>query len=96
MLDLARAHLESGRYRDTRHAADRKEEREITLMDVKHAIREGWHERARDRFQEEYDSWSYAIRGKTVDKRDLRVIVAFEPDPDGELLLLVTAIDLDA
>jgi len=65
-------------------------------MDIKAVIGSGWHEKAKDRFRAEHSAWSYAIRGKTVDKRALRVVISFEPDEDGELLLLVTAVDLDA
>lgn len=96
VLGLARLSLEKGRYRDTRHVVDRRQEREITLMEIKAVIGSGWHEKAKDRYQEEYSAWSYAIRGKTVDKRALRVVISFEPDERGELLLLITAIDLDA
>jgi len=95
-LGLARFCLEKGRYRDTRHVLERRQEREITLMEIKAVIGNGWHEKAKDRYQEEYAAWSYAVRGKTVDKRALRVVISFEPDEKGELLLLITAIDLDA
>lgn len=65
-------------------------------MDIKAVIGSGWHEKAKDRYQAEHSAWSYAVRGKTVDKRALRVVISFVPDEDGELLLLVTAVDLDA
>ena len=56
----------------------------------------GWHEKAKDRYQAEYSAWSYAVRGKTIDQRSLRAVISFEPDEKGELLLLVTAVDLGA
>jgi hypothetical protein len=65
-------------------------------MEIKAVIGSGWHEKAKDRYQPEYTAWSYAVRGKTVDKRALRVVISFERDEQGELLLLVTAVDLDA
>lgn len=94
VLGLARSCFEAGRFRDTRHATDRRREREITLMEIKAVIGSGWHEKARDRYEEEYSAWSYAVRGKTVDRRSLRVVISFEPDVRGDLLLLVTAIEL--
>jgi len=96
VLGLARACLEAGRYRDTRHATDRRREREITLMEIKTVLATGWHEKARDRYEEEHSAWSYSVRGKTVDRRSLRVVISFEPGERGDLLLLVTAIDLEA
>jgi hypothetical protein len=65
-------------------------------MDVKAVLKAGWHEEARDRYQEEYSAWSYAVRGKTTDGRTLRVVISLEMDENGDLLLLVTTIDLDA
>lgn len=65
-------------------------------MEIKAVIESGWHEKARDRYQTEHSAWSYAVRGKTVDGRALRVMISFVPDEKGELLLLVTAVDLDA
>ena len=49
---------------------------------------------ALDEFKAEFRSWNYAIRGKTIDARELRIAVAFE---DGYcLLVIVTAIGLKA
>ncbi len=59
-------------------------------------IESGRHEKAKDRYPPEYSAWSYSVRGKTVDRRSLRVVISFEPDEHGELLLLVTAVDPDA
>ena len=55
-------------------------------------LRNGWHERRKDEFQPEYGAWNYAIRGKTIDGRNLRIVVSFERGK----LLVVTAIDLDS
>jgi len=93
---LARACLEAGRYRDTRHVAERRRERAITLLEVKEVIRTGWHEAIKDDYRPEYEAWNYVVRGRTIDRGNLRVVISFEPDEEGELLLLITAIDLDA
>ena len=81
-----------GTYRDTRHAAQRKEERGITLLEILHVLRRGHHEKGKDEFKPEHNDWNYAIRGRTIDRRELRVAVAFA----GPGLLLITAIDLSA
>ena len=92
VLRHARDCLANGRYLDTRHAAERKEKREITLLEVRQVIEAGWHEKRKDEHKAEHQSWSYAIRGKTIDKRELRVVIAFDEETG---MLLITAIDLD-
>lgn len=81
-----------GRYRDTAHAVLRGAERVITLAEKLHVIQMGYHEPSKDEFKAEFSSWNYAIRGKTIDGRELRIAVSFE---DGYcLLVIVTAIGL--
>ena len=91
VIALVRSYVERGTYRDTRHAAQRKEERGITLLEILHVLKRGHHEKRKDEFKPEYGDWNYAIRGRTVDQRELRVVVVFEAPG----LLLITAIDLD-
>jgi hypothetical protein len=93
VLEVVRAAFAGGRYRDTRHASERKAERQISLPEIRQVIERGYHEPAKDEFKEEWKAWNYAIRGKTVDRRDLRIAVSF--DEEG-YLLLVTSIDLSA
>jgi hypothetical protein len=93
-LRRARELVSVGRYRDTRHSSQRRGERGIILPEIIQAILSGWHEKRKDEFKPEWNSWNYAIRGKTVDDRELRVAVAFEER--ASLLILVTAIDLGA
>ncbi len=88
VLGDARARLASGRYRDSRHAQERKLERGVDLQDVEKVISTGWHEPSRDRYLDEHEAWSYSIRGKTVDGDDIRVIVAFDEE---DCLVIVTA-----
>lgn len=80
--------LASGRLRDSRHAEERKAEREVDFYDVQKVIQAGFHEPSQDRYQEEHQAWSYAIRGKTVDGVDIRVVVAFDEE---DYLVIVTA-----
>lgn len=81
----------SGKYRDTTHATIRQEERTITRPEYEYVLKNGYHEPSKDVFKEEYQAWTYSIRGKTVDKRDIRVIISF--DEDG--LLVITVIELE-
>ena len=90
LLSVVRRCLDQGRYLDTRHAFQRQAQRDITRAEVIHVLRNGFHEKRKDRYEERFCSWSYAVRGKTPDKRELRVIVSFEE----KTLLIITAIDL--
>jgi len=75
---------------DTVHATQRLSERAITRQEILYVLKNGFREQRKDRFDEQYDAWNYAIRGKTVDGRQLRVIVSFEES----VLLIITAIDI--
>ena len=52
----------------------------------------GRREPMRDRFDSDYADWSYSFRGRTIDQRDIRVIVAIEGE-ELEAVLLVSAYD---
>lgn len=65
-------------------------ERNIDLPEVIYILQHGWHEKNKDTFDTAHQSWNYAVRGKTVDQRNLRIIVVLEED-----MLIVTTIDLD-
>jgi hypothetical protein len=82
--------IEEGRYLDTRHAWERQDERRINRPEILYVLKHGHHEKNKDKFNEFYHSWDYSVRGKTVDRRELRVIVSF--DENG--MLIITAIDL--
>lgn len=83
--------LDAGRYLDTRHSTERQNQREITRAEVLYILRRGFHEKKKDKFEARYQSWNYAVRGKTVDKRVLRIIVSF----DESNMVIITAIDLN-
>lgn len=88
------AALNEGWWVDSCHALNRQAERRITRPEVVYVLRNGRHESRKDQFDEMHHGWNYAVRGKTVDGRELRIIVAFEEDEGGPLLVIVTAIDL--
>ena len=56
-------------------------------------LRNGYHEKRKDKYEELYKAWSYSIRGKTVDNRRLRIVVSFDKETG---MLIITAINLDA
>ena len=92
LMQVIREHVEDGRYLDTRHVLDRQSERKIFRPEILYVLRHGYHEKRQDRYAKEFQAWNYSVRGKTIDKRDLRVIVSFEKSQ----LVMITAIDLDA
>lgn len=83
--------IATGRYLDTQHVVKRQAERIISRTEVLYVLKHGMHEAIKDTFDEYYDTWNYAIRGKTIDDRLLRIIVSF----DDNNLLIITAIDLE-
>ena len=90
-LELARLCLKNGRYVVTYHAKVRQIERVVPLPDVIVAIETGLHEKNRDRFDEHHNTWSYSIRGKSTNRRELRVVISFD---DKTQLLIITVVVL--
>ena len=89
-MPIVHACVEDGRYLDTRHATDRQYERKVNRPEILYVLKHGYHEKKKDKFDEYYQAWNYSVRGKTVDRRELRVVVSF--DPSG--MLIITAIEL--
>ncbi len=92
LLERIEICISSGTYRDTFHAIERKKERNITLPEIIHVLTTGRHEKSKDRFDEVFNSWNYAVRGRTIDGLDLRVIPSFDDERD---LLIITAFYLE-
>ena len=90
LMSVIRACIEEGRYLDTRHAWERQNDRRINRPEILYVLKCGRHEKSKDKFNEFHHTWNYAVRGKTVDRRELRVIVSF--DENG--ILIITAIEL--
>lgn len=90
LMGTIRKCIEDGRYLDTRHATQRQTERKVTRPEYLHALLNGYHEKRKDKFEIAYSSWNYAVRGKTIDARELRIVVSF----DENNMLIITAIDL--
>ena len=88
LLTIVRRCVETGRYRETVHAQYRQAQRKIILPDILKVLLTGRHEKSRDKYDETYQAWNYAIRGQTVDDDDMRVILSFDEERD---LLIITA-----
>ena len=85
-----RNHAERGDVLFLSHAVIRQGERDVTREEVLMVLIKGRHVPKRDRFDASHHAWSYAVEGRTVEERHLRVIVAFD---DG--MIVVTVVDLD-
>ena len=91
LLKKIKEAVESGNYFESKHAVDRAIERNIIATEYEYVLKNGFHESKKDVFDNVYKTWNYAIRGKTVDKRELRVVVSFDEND----LLIITVIDLE-
>lgn len=90
VLNRVRDCLEKGKYRFSNHAMDRRKERFVSLPDIIEVLRNGYHEKIKDTWDEVFKAWNYSIRGKTVDQKTCRIIVSFEDNG----LLIITVIRL--
>ncbi|MFW6053272.1 MAG: DUF4258 domain-containing protein [Persicimonas sp.] len=89
LLEAIREHLDTDQFRFTVHAEQRCVQRKVNDLEVEYVLRNGWHEKRKDKYDEAYQAWNYAVRGETMDEdRDLRVIVSFDGD-----MLIITVID---
>lgn len=91
LLKKIKIYLDNGMYRFSNHATIRKKERFLSLPDAIEILRNGYHEKMKDSWENEFKTWNYSIRGKTVDHDTYRIIVSFEED----YLLIITVIRLD-
>jgi hypothetical protein len=79
ILSTVRACILTRRYRITNHAQERQEQYKITLPNLLFVLSNGYHEKDKTLFDSSFQSWKYAIRGRSMDSsQELRVIVAFE------------------
>lgn len=88
LLEKINECIDTGKYIITKHAFDRQINRAINLPETLHVLKNGYEEKKKTCFDNEHNTWKYAIRGKTIrDELDLRVIVAF--DETGMLIITV-------
>lgn len=90
VLERAKKCIENGRYIPTFHSECRQFERDISLLDALYVIKNGYREPKHDQFKEEWQSWNYAVQGKTLQSDLVRVIISF----DENNLLIITVIKI--
>lgn len=88
-LPKIRELLEKGRYKFKPHAVQRQAQRLISVRDTLFVLNHGFHEEEKDQFDIRRQHWRYAIRGKTPDGVDIRVVVAIE-----NMVVVITVIKL--
>jgi hypothetical protein len=88
-VSKAREYISRQAYRISIHAHQRQEQRSISLREILHVLKNGYHEKAYSIFEVKRQTWKYAIRGRTPDGIDLRVIVAFL-----EEMAIITVIEI--
>jgi uncharacterized protein DUF4258 len=82
-------HIKSGKYRLTKHAAEEQAKDHIDLPDTLHVLKTGVHEIGKTSLSNKYQNWNYAIRGRTEDSKDVRVIISFSDE-----MMIVTVMEL--
>lgn len=78
LLGKIKENIKNKKYRFSEHAHRRSEERSISYRDALYVLLNGFHEKEKTVFNFRRATWKYAIRGKTIDGIEARVIVAFE------------------
>ncbi len=90
LLIEIKAKINRGHFLILPHAIARQAQRLISIPDIIQVLITGWHETKNDKYSKEFEEWNYAIRGKTVDNRVLRIITSFNE----KNILVITVIDL--
>jgi hypothetical protein len=89
LLRKVRKHIQEGTYVVSAHALQRQNQRLIDVQDVLYVLNNGTREEEKDLFDVKRQDWKYAIRGKTNDKINLRVIISFK-----EAMVIITVMRL--
>jgi len=89
VAEIVAARVEAGRWRLSGHAESNMQKREVIQPEVRKVLTSGRRHSDYDEWKPEYESWNYALQDETVDRRTLRVIVAFAPNDD---VVVVTVI----
>ncbi|MBS0620666.1 MAG: DUF4258 domain-containing protein [Verrucomicrobia bacterium] len=82
-------HINRGLYRITKHAADEQAKDGLDLQDTLRVLKTGAHEKSKTVFSSAFQCWKYAIRGKTEDLKEVRVIIAFAKE-----MMIITVMEL--
>ncbi len=89
LLKKIRERIANEDFRFSKHALQRKIERSISEQDAIEVLINGYHEKKKTTFDSKFQTWKYAIRGKTEEGLELRVIVALV-----ETMVIITVIGL--
>jgi hypothetical protein len=84
-----RQYIEARKYRFTAHALERQNLRSLSIPDIVEVLLHGFHEKEKTLFCTKFQTWKYAIRGKTIDGADVRVVIVIQ-----EGIVIITAIRL--
>lgn len=82
-------------FRYTDHARDRMVERNIDSKELEEIINYGSFVDGAERFHEDENDYTYVIRNKNVDDRDLAICLGIKTNKDGEYVVVVTVMCID-
>jgi hypothetical protein len=82
--------LVNRRYKQSLHALERIDKRKVSFQDVLFVLETGRREEAKDSYDEAFQNWKYAIRGKTLEDVDIRVIITINE----ENVVIITVVNL--
>ena len=83
-------HLECETFEFTWHALEEQKKDKIDYRDTLHVLKHGVHEKEKTGFDNKFQVWKYAIRGKTEDSKIVRIVIAFR-----EKMMIITVIKLN-
>lgn len=89
VLEVVKECIENEAYKFSEHAVIRSIERRVSYRDILFVLRNGLHEKKKTSFDLKKRTWKYAIKGKTIDKIPVRIIVAFDRE-----MVVITIINL--
>jgi hypothetical protein len=87
LLSQIRGLIAKNKYRLVPHAIERQLQRSVSLRDTLFVLMHGSHEEEKDSFDIKRQQWRYAVRGKTPDDVDVRVVVTIE-----NMVIVITVI----
>jgi len=89
LTEVIKKYIVADNLRFSKHAIERGRQRTITPYDAEYVLLNGYHEKAKTSYSDEFKTWKYAIRGKTEGNKDLRVIIAIIKG-----LIVITVIEI--
>ncbi len=84
LMTEVRRHVQTDRYRLSKHVMERLGQRSLELSDLMFVLLNGVHEQKLTQFDTKKQAWKYAIKGKTTEGVELRAVVSF----DGHMIVI--------